>query len=444
MDLTEPTLCVQKRGLTSPEEVQDAVRRCIAAKRAAKANVPPIGGIQKASPSPAPPAQQTQQMQQQQQQQETMAVVAPLAVEEERDPLAVAPVTTLASMATASSKGIMDAVRSKTSRLNKDEVAAIGCHTERLCAVVQHLTLRLIEAENRARAAPPTSLAGGILAQQQQQRQSYAGALKLSQRADLVPIRGATGPAIAIYPAEGATTTLKTAEDTKAALKKAIDPAKIGVNIDRLRKVGNAGVVVQTTSVAAAGRLREAVPATMRVTESKKRQPMVCLSAVEGDPGYEAVIEALYEQNFKENAQWPLERVKKEMKGAFKKRRQGGAACAVIFECSAALRETLVSRGRAYIGWQAVEVTDFVDVTCCRKCQQYGHPERYCRATEATCGKCGGAHGTEDCKSATQCCATCKKFGRGDAKSHRTASRECPARQHAEQRAIVSTNYGGH
>ena len=74
------------------------------------------------------------------------------------------------------------------------------------------------------------------------------------------------------------------------------------MNSDRLRKVGNAGIVVQTTSVAAAGSLREAVPATMRVTESRKRQPMVCLSAVEGDPIYESVVEALYEQNFMQNA----------------------------------------------------------------------------------------------------------------------------------------------
>ena len=108
-------------------------------------------------------------------------------------------------------------------------------------------------------------------------------------------------------------------------------------------------IVVHTTSVAAAGRLREAVTSTMRVTEYRKRHPMECLSAVEGDPSYESVVEALYEQNFRENAQWPKERLKKETKGALKKRRQGGAACAVIFECSAALRETLVSRGRAYI-----------------------------------------------------------------------------------------------
>ena len=53
-------------------------------------------------------------------------------------------------------------------------MAAIGCHTERLCAVVQHLTLRLIEAENRAKVAPPGSLTLSIFAQQEQP-QSYLG-----------------------------------------------------------------------------------------------------------------------------------------------------------------------------------------------------------------------------------------------------------------------------
>ncbi|KAJ8706440.1 hypothetical protein PYW07_012518 [Mythimna separata] len=52
-------------------------------------------------------------------------------------------------------------------------------------------------------------------------------------------------------------------------------------------------------------------------------------------------------------------------------------------------RMALIKRGRVYIGWQSVEVTDYVDVTCCSKCQQYGHPERYCRSKEITCSRCG-------------------------------------------------------
>lgn len=110
-------------------------------------------------------------------------------------------------------------------------------------------------------------------------------------------------------------------------------------------------------------------------------------------------------------------------------------------ECSPALRDALVGKGSVYIGWDVIHVEDFVSVTCCSKCQQYGHPERYCRAKEDTCGNCGNVgHRKDSCTSATSACATCKRFGKPDA--HKTASTECPARKHAEARQLSMTNYG--
>ncbi|KAJ8706441.1 hypothetical protein PYW07_012519 [Mythimna separata] len=118
---------------------------------------------------------------------------------------------------------------------------------------------------------------------------------------------------------------------------------------------------------------------------------------------------ALYEQNFREDPAWPLARTQKE--ATFKKNRSRGAAkaTAAILTCTAELRVALIKRGRIYVGWQSVEVTDYVDVTCCSKCQQYGHPERYCRSKETTrCGATGHAAG--ECKAEETCCATCKRL----------------------------------
>ncbi|PZC73924.1 hypothetical protein B5X24_HaOG208496, partial [Helicoverpa armigera] len=72
---------------------------------------------------------------------------------------------------------------------------------------------------------------------------------------------------------------------------------------------------------------------------------------------------ALYEQNMKDQEKWSLDRVLREAKGLFKKTRSKGAAIAAVFSCSTELRDELLQRGTVYIGWQAVEVTDYVDVT---------------------------------------------------------------------------------
>ncbi|CAH2207680.1 jg25840, partial [Pararge aegeria aegeria] len=269
---------------------------------------------------------------------------------------------------------------------------------------------------------------------------SYASALKVSKKAAPVPIPAAQGPVLAFYPAPEHAEAFKSAEDTKAELKKSIRPQEIQLQVERLRKVGNAGVVVQTTSAAAAAKLREVTPATLRVTEPKRRAPLVSLRHVDGEGNIEELYPALHEQNFR-GTDWSVERLRSQSRLAFKKRGRGTTT--VVLECSPQLREALLVKGRVFLGWQVVEVCDFLSVTCCRKCHQYGHPEKYCRSAEVFCGRCGASgHRREECSGAEECCATCKRFGKLDASKHATISASCPARQYAEQRSIGNTNYG--
>ncbi|KAF9797172.1 hypothetical protein SFRURICE_000432 [Spodoptera frugiperda] len=294
-----------KRGLTSPGEVQEAVRRRIAAVRMGRKEVPPMGGIQlRAARSPSPPCSE----QGAEEEAPTENWVGPA------DPVTSAPVEQLAGLATASTKGIMEAVRGKTSKLNKDEIAAIGAHTERLGAVVTHLLLRLATAEREPAVArekgrenlnqeaprhiPP---AGGPV-------RSFANTLRLGRDNAPVPIMRPPGPAVVIFPAEDQKERLKTAEDTRRALRTAVQPAKLGIQIAGLRKVGNAGVVVQTTSAAAAERLRKAVPDTLRATEPAARQPLIALTGIDKGATLEDVIADIKEQNLREE-EWTKEKI---------------------------------------------------------------------------------------------------------------------------------------
>lgn len=342
-------------------------------------------------------------------------------------------------------KAILAIAAGPGSKLNKSEVNAINGYGTDIVAIVGALGLQVstlkvqvLESEAevvaaRAGSGAEPGCAGGS------GRATYASALRTARGAEPRPISVVQGPELAFYPSEG-NAELKTAEDTKTELKKTIDPKAMSVGIEKVRKVGNAGVVVQTTSTAAAEKLRAAVPPTLRVADQKRRLPLVALNNVEGDPSFEEVVECLHRQNLADS-EWTLPLLQEQMKGVFKKGRRQQNTTTVVFSAASRLRDYLIGLGTVYIGWMAVDVTDYVRVTCCSKCQQYGHPEKFCRAAETVCGRCGLAgHRTEACSATKTCCATCKRFGR-DA-GHPTASRDCPARIHAESRLISSTQYG--
>ena len=218
-----------------------------------------------------------------------------------------------------------------------------------------------------------------------------------------------------------------------------MDPAIRGIQVQGVRKVGNAGEVVQTASAEAARQLKAAAPSTLRVMDPKMRRPLVAIRNLRTDPKEEQLIEDLHKVNLAEHPDWP----KAKLLDQFKKGRRDAGRTTVVLECTSALRNKLVSLGRVYIGWDEADVCDFVRVTCCAKCQQYGHPEKHCRAEGMVCGKCGeGGHKALECQSAIQCCATCKRFKRPEASNHKTAALECPARIYAEHQAVNMTQYG--
>ncbi|CAH2079229.1 unnamed protein product, partial [Iphiclides podalirius] len=140
---------------------------------------------------------------------------------------------------------------------------------------------------------------------------TYASALKIAGRAGPTPITQG-GPVVAFYPVDEQADKLKTAEDTKAELKNKVRPEVIEIQVERMRKVGNAGVVVQTTSIEAAEKLMCAAPPTLRTAVPKARPPQVALRNLDGDPEPNEIIAAIYEQNFK-GTSWSPEKLAKDL-----------------------------------------------------------------------------------------------------------------------------------
>lgn len=356
----------------------------------------------------------------------------------------------------AAGRGIMEAVMHASSRINKNDIADIGRHVEKMGAIVAALTVRLAEAELRAckaeLAAASHKLAAATAAATvavsnptttTQPCESYSSVLRFSGQVSRPKPTQNQGRVFAIYPAEKEADKIKTAEQTKVLLKTSVNPQALGVQVSGIRKVGNAGIVLHTTTVEAADKLKKAIPATLRIQEPKERAPLVAVLNVSGDVENSSFVKQIVEQNFADDPAWSGGKAEKDLQVAFKKWRRGGSATTVVLRCSPAMRDALVNRERVYLGWERYPVKDFVDVTCCNKCQMYGHVAKYCKAEKETCGKCGViGHSRHACNSATTVCATCKAFKKNGAEGHKTGSLDCPARKYAVERALAKVNYG--
>ncbi|KAL0858751.1 hypothetical protein ABMA27_011224 [Loxostege sticticalis] len=408
-----------KRPLGSPEEVQDSVRRRINERRQVLAAQP-----RPSTSSSVPPPQIAQQTR-------PAPSVAPAEVG-----LAAKSKVQLLDMVHAAIKGIAQ-VTNASNKLNIGDKTTVASHSQDILAIVAALELKYAELEHQLTATKlqvahaeldlskrllSTSGPGPAQPASLPAVPSYAGALKLPKGKAPIPVQQ-QGPAVIFYPADEA---IKSSEDTKKTLQQAVKPSTAGIQIRSVRMVGNSGIVVRTASNEAAQKLKAAAPPNLKVAEPKARQPRVALRYLRQNIAEQEILDSLHQANLADDASWSLEKFRASCKVAVKK--PVGPKFLLILECSMALREKLVA--------------DHIRATCCNKCQQYGHPEKYCRAKETTCGKCGETgHKSPECQSAAQCCATCKRFKRKDAHTHPTAAASCPARQHAEQQAVSMLQY---
>ncbi|GBP95674.1 Retrovirus-related Pol polyprotein from type-1 retrotransposable element R1 [Eumeta japonica] len=326
---------------------------------------------------------------------------------------------------------------SNTAKLNKNDIRDISMWGQEVLAVVAHLDIRLAEAELeiakykleaarlKTKAVNETVAMGGCTVTGRSGAVSYAGALKMGRGIPPKPLPDSRlQTVLAIYPEN--TDKTKTAEDTKKMFKASVDPTTMNLQVVKMRKIGNAGVIVQTSSLDSANKIRDCTEikkAGLKISDPRQRKPLVKFSDLDDDIGMDKFLECLSMQNSLKE-EWTLDALKESAKLAFKKQKRGAQGVSNIVECSPGLRTTLIEQGHVYIGWNRLEINDFIDVTCCNKCHIFGHPERFCREKEPTCNMCGevGHRGT-DCKAEFTRCATCHKFNKNGANDHRTNSK---------------------
>lgn len=95
--------------------------------------------------------------------------------------------------------------------------------------------------------------------------------------------------------------------------------------MEAVRKVGKAGVVVQTRSK----------------EDHLKETPLVALRNVDSDPDLAEILPLLHEQNLLDDAKWTLAKMKESYRVALKKGREGSRTNLVL-GCAPQLRTACV------------------------------------------------------------------------------------------------------
>lgn len=248
--------------------------------------------------------------------------------------------------------------------------------------------------------------------------------------------------AVKICPDSSSLEKYATSADTEKALKRNVDPSKIG-GVLGMRKCGGSGVVVFATSDLAAQRLANSTElrsAGLSVTVPEPRMPRVIIYDVPRDSA--DVLPSIMHHNLKDSVSLTADEFAQKCKLSHRAGPREGS-CHVVMSVAPEIRAALLDVGRLYIGWQSCRVKDYIGVTLCRKCCHYGHPEKYCREQSPTCFHCGVVgHSKSACPSASSSakCATCCRFKR-PAGGHQTGAPSCPAREAAVVREIGRTSF---
>lgn len=89
-----------------------------------------------------------------------------------------------------------------------------------------------------------------------------------------------------------------------------------------------------------------------------------------------------------------------EIKEIYRYPTKGGSdMTSVVIETSAAVRSSLLSCPRVYVGFAACRIEDHILVRQCFRCLKFGHiATAYPKESREVCGKCCGDHASRDCR----------------------------------------------
>lgn len=225
---------------------------------------------------------------------------------------------------------------------------------------------------------------------------------------------------------------------TTSELKRKINPAKLGVNVSRIKQISNGGVAITVCDNSSAVKLTEAICAhdVFEAKQAKKTDPYIRVLNVPADISNEDIIAAISESTTAENC-----------KLAFQNRIKNTDLRNVAIQLSPDIWDSSLRKKYVCVAWQRLRVIDFIPVRRCYKCQTYGHVAAKCKETRQICPWCSRFHGVNECLSTLEYgqCINCIRSNanyntRFDV-NHAANSNQCSVFKYHRLKKINSTNY---
>jgi len=250
---------------------------------------------------------------------------------------------------------------------------------------------------------------------------------------------------VVIYPkvndGEDAPPSAEVVDKIRTILK----PATEGWQIAGVRKIAKGGVVLSTRTAEQAEKIRchgALNENNLRAEAPRTSRPRIKVYDIPSELNKEQVGNYLRSQNLEDLTEESFQQqVRVAVLSA--SRTSPGTSVAVL-EVSPSVRRRLIEQDRVYLDFASCRVRDIVAVTRCFRCQNYGHPAKYCRTPKA-CGLCASSdHESEGCPekdTQRRKCVNCVRTKIED-DAHPASSSMCPVYLRMLESSKRRTDYG--
>lgn len=168
---------------------------------------------------------------------------------------------------------------------------------------------------------------------------------------------------------------------------------------------------------------------------SEKKNPLMIIYGIPTEMKEAEVIEELLVRNL----QSITDEQRQLIKPRFKTGPRNQDRYHLVFEVPRQVRQILLQNPKVYIGYEVTNVKDYLVVTTCLKCFDYGHIANYCK-NDPRCGTCGEkGHKKSECRDKEKkVCLPCYQRG----KKCGGKQEDCPQYKLSLQRTIDKFDYG--
>ncbi|XP_023214383.1 uncharacterized protein LOC111617305 [Centruroides sculpturatus] len=234
------------------------------------------------------------------------------------------------------------------------------------------------------------------------------------------------------------------AERTKQKLKKKINPKKMGIGIQSVRKLRRGGVAIEVATTEEREKLRKAIEtkAGLKTKVPSRRKPRVVLYGVATDITKDEITECLYEQNEIIKTNMTAEEFSNNTEVKFQFGNKNKNTTNWVLETTPTIRKLMIQIKKTNLGWTRCGVDDYIAVTQCYQCCKIGHIAKDCTEKGPTCSQCGLDHKFKDCSRRDKTeCVNCKRE-KLKVLNHNACSKQCPLIQRIRKILIDKTDYG--